>query len=138
MANWYGAARSNYVTISDMEGLKAAISPFELEIAESSHGSYDPVKFCLLAGEEGWPIWSPDGGIEFDFKTHVMPFVIEGEVLVIMEAGAEKKRYVTGYAGAYVRHGDTVRATFLSLNDIYAQAATAFGIGQDKITFAEY
>ena len=29
MADWYGSARSNYVRIKDMEGLKKALAPFE-------------------------------------------------------------------------------------------------------------
>lgn len=139
MADWYGAARSNYVRIKDMEGLKASLEPFEIEI---SHGSDENEgKICLLgssADNGGMPsyIWEDgtDEMIEFSFAEHVCPFMEDGEILVVMESGAEKLRYITGYASAYNAKGDAVH---VSLSDIYTKAAEFFNIKEDDISRCE-
>lgn len=130
MADWIGTARSNYVKIADLEGLQAALVNFGIEIGK--HDEHDT--YCLLAvgdGDGGWPSFSydeDDNEIEFSFESLVMPFVAEGEVLVVMEAGAERLRYVSGHASAYIRRGDQVSSTSLSLNDIYDKACREFGV----------
>ena len=139
MANWYGASRSNYVRISDIEGLKASLSRTDIQIHQSTN---NPGFYCLLYGDNSngdWPSFIYDEAfdeIEFDFETFVMPFVKEGECLVIMTSGAEKLRYITGHASAYVRHSGEVISTHLSLNDIYRQAQEELGC--EDITEACY
>lgn len=139
MANWYGAARSNKFTVVDMDGFKTALAPFgDIEISECDG------KVCLLVigGDYGgWPLVvfdDQDEEIEFDPTVHIMPYVKEGEVVVLMEAGAEKLRYITGNAQAYVRIGDKVKTEYLDLNHIYHNAADKFGIAVESIDVAEY
>lgn len=137
MANWYGAARSNYVQISDMEGLKASLKPFPISIEEKGG------LFCLLSEDPdsgGWPssaYLDDDYENEFSFEEHVMPYVKEGEVLIVMEAGHEKMRYITGYAEAYIRKPTGIESVSISLADIYALAKNTFGITA-PISKAEY
>jgi transcriptional antiterminator Rof (Rho-off) len=56
---------------------------------------------------------------EFDFALLLAAHLADGEVAVAMEAGAEKLRYVNGFAFAVNAAGD-VRS--VSLDDIYALA----------------
>ena len=99
-----------------------------MDISERADGK---VVFLGVDPDSGsFPSWAQDeegNDLEFDWETCVMPFVAEGEVLVTMEAGAEKLRYIVGVAAAFVRVGTEVMSTALSLNDIYAQAVDEFG-----------
>jgi hypothetical protein len=137
MANWYGAARSNYIKIKDINGLEEALEPFDINISKDRDGEF----VCLLSGDSSdgaWPSYSEDdegNELEFNFITHVVPYMAPDQVLIVMEAGAEKLRYITGYAEAY--HSDG-RMVGLSLHDIYALAEKEFGVAHSYISPAEY
>lgn len=79
-----------------------------------------------------------EGEYEFSWEEHIMPMIAEGEVFVIMEAGSEKIRYVTGYAQAYVRQGSSVRCVTVSLDDIYQKASSEFKVDMAKIQTSTY
>jgi hypothetical protein len=101
------------------------------------------VMFMDEDGLDGhWPSFSHDGTDMFSWEEHVMPFIKEGEVLVVMQSGAEKHRYVTGCAEAYVRKGKRVRSVFVTLDDIYEKAAKKFKLPfrptAESINRAEY
>lgn len=150
MSNYYGTARSNYVKVKDMEGLKTSIEPWDISMHSTAA---DPNTVCFLDTHPdggGWPNWlmfykaglDEDGNeceveddVEFDVQKIIMPFLQPGEVLVMMEAGAEKYRYVSGHASAHHTDG---RSTWLNLSSIYAQAAKEFGVDKAMITQAIY
>ena len=138
MANYYAAARSNYVHIDDMAGLIQALSPFsDLRITEDTP---DSGLYCILCDDGGWPGYGADDDgkeIEFDPIEHIMPYVREGEVFVIQEVGQEKLRYLIGIASAYIRRGDTVESTHVDIDDIYVKARDTFGV-TNHITQACY
>lgn len=133
MANWTGAARSNYVHITDMGGLLKSLESLPISIHSGKDGT------CCFSSEEldsgGWPsfyIDADDSGedheTEFTFETHIMPYVQEGDVLVAMEVGNEKLRYLTGFATAFCRRGSEVETVSVNLDDIYTKANSAFGV----------
>lgn len=133
MANYYAAARSNYVRISDREGLEASIGLFGgLETTDDEFG-----RFAILC-EEGWPGFSLEDEVEFDPVKHIMPYVCEGEVFVIMETGHEKLRYLVGFATAYCRADDEVLQWGINLSDIYSAAAREFGVSVETISPVQY
>lgn len=78
--------------------------------------------------------------IEFDWGTLIMPMVEAGEVLVVQTIGAEKLRYLTGRADAFVRNEDgVVRHVGVSISDIYKTAHKAFGLDEARqISLCEY
>ena len=139
MANYIGFARTNYVRIRDVEGLKADLRPFledgQLRIAEEEDG-----RIAILDKMgHGWPVLSeydesPEG-VQFDPREQVCPHLEEGEVLVMMEAGREADRYAYGHAVAYSWEGEFVT---VNLDDIYQRASAAFGVGVDEISRAAY
>lgn len=150
MANWQGAARSNYVTIIDMGGLTKTLALFSGITVSAGEGGNEG-KHCLLATDTEYGDWpssayspqadDPDGDeVEIDFNAaeHIMPFVAEGEVLVIMEAGAENLRYITGCASAFVRRVAGVEEVSIDLRDIYSIAADKLGVKQSDISHANY
>ena len=135
MANWYGAARSNYVKVKDIEALKKTLEPWPISVCEENG------RVCLLSEEEvcgGWPDIGYDGNeieVLFSFENYVCPHLVEGEILVTKEAGAEKLRYITGRAVAYNCDGDSV---VVDLDDIYSVAAEKFDVEFSSITKASY
>lgn len=135
MASWSGAARSNWVRVADLEGLKKSLDNWSISVQEDGDGR---VAFFSTVG--GWPSFSEDetgDEIEFTFSEVVMPYIAEGEVLVVMEAGYERLRYLTGVAAAFVRRGDTVENKVVELFDIYEKAASAFAVPVAQINRAE-
>lgn len=140
MANWYGTARSNHVKIKDMAGLKTALEPFEIHIHTAIAGAHKGmICFWSEDGDSGaWPgsiLDEDEAEVEFDPAVHICPFMEDDQILVMMEAGAEKLRYITGWATAYTADG---RDTTISLGRIYQQAADEFGVPRESITPAEY
>lgn len=142
MANWYGAARSNYVKIKDMDGLKAALEPFPIKLYITLSGE-DEGKVCFMSDEQdsgGWPSFgyledAEDEEIEFDPAVQICPFMEDDQILVMMVTGAEKLRYLTGHADAYNSKGEWCA---VNINDIYKKAAEQFGVDVASITACEY
>jgi hypothetical protein len=132
MANWYGSARTNYVRIKDRDGLDEALAPFSLQV-------WDKEGAVAFGGEDefgGFPSISLDSEgneVQFDPETHICPYMEPNQVLIVMEVGAEKLRYLTGWATAYSSEGKSVH---VSIGDIYDKAEAAFP--NHSITEAEY
>ena len=76
-----------------------------------------------------------DEQIECDFFKELKGHLKKGEVAIYMEAGAEKHRYVTGYAIAVSPEFPDVG---VNLMEIYELAAEKFGKFEKEITKAEY
>lgn len=135
MANWYRQSRTNYVRVKDLEGLKESVAPFGLEVSTKDD---DESRVCLLPDDSrddcGWRSLSDDD-VEFDPTVHVMPFLEDGEILVIQEIGHEKLRRLTGWATAWSKDGFLAQ---VSINDIYGLAAAAACVDEDTITEATY
>lgn len=133
MANYYASARSNYFRVNDPEGLQESL-PDGVELHTSS---IEPDLVCMLVtcpDQGGWPTWvidEDDNDVEFDYANALAPFLLDDEVVIMMEAGAEKLRYISGYARAFNNKGEEV---VISLNDIYAKASS---LGAN-VTPAEY
>ncbi|MBB5546509.1 hypothetical protein A8H39_00210 [Paraburkholderia fungorum] len=138
MANWNGTARTNYVLPVNVEALEKVAKRFDLRVIHQG----ERIGFVTETDDGGWPSNVYDDeledDVEFDISTMLMPHIKEGEVLVLMEAGSEKSRYVSGYAQAHVRNGDVCRMVSISLSDIFAKAATEFSVDVNSITDATY
>jgi hypothetical protein len=133
MANWYGHARTNYFRVKDQEAFAQwAKSRGNLEVIRDAEG-----RVGLLSDHEygGWPDFKYDEATdetqECDLFQDVAAHLQEGSVAVFMEVGAEKLRYLTGFALAVNSQGETVET---SLDGIY-ELAKSLG---DEVTEAEY
>lgn len=145
--SWNGAARSNYVQIADMDGLMKALEPFsDITIESGDRGEGNC--FLVQTDDGGWPSWGeveradpedPENTIleeiEFDPAVHIMPFLVPDQVLITMQSGHDKLRYIDGSAAAY--HTDGRKVSF-GLFEIYEKAAKEFGIPQERISACEY
>lgn len=130
MANYCATARTNYVKVTDRDKLTAALAQLDLDIVDK-----DGRVAVLETSGEGWPSLAYDEkldeNVEIDVACLIAEHLAEGEVLVLIEAGAEKLRYVSGHAIAINNRGE--RRT-VSLADIYK---TAGELG-DTVTEATY
>ncbi|WP_353645731.1 hypothetical protein [Mesorhizobium sp. WSM2239] len=136
MANWYGTCRSNYVHVKNPTAFANWIDQFEAKLIEKDgrFGFYSENEYGDLP-----TLWEhPETFEELDEPMSILDKIhehlVENEVLVVMEAGAEKVRYVSGWALAIHSSGERVE---LHLHDIYKLAQDEFG-GDAQITEATY
>lgn len=142
MANYYGVFRSNRFRVRDPKAFLAwADTIYALELHHEADGRY-----LLLQSE-----WSDGAGLpstrevgdddeDLDFITELAGHVAPGAVAVVIEAGSEKLRYLTGLAWA-IRGGDRPEdadVERIGLDDIYEIAADAWSIDIASIDQATY
>jgi hypothetical protein len=134
MADWYGNARSNYFGVKDKEKFKELCNRWDIQPIENQKGQ---VGFMGNDCNGALPSYLEEdeaGEIvkEFDdFVQELSTNLLKDEVAVMIETGAEKLRYITGYALAVNSKGKT---EWLDLNEIYSKAEK---LGKN-ITRAEY
>lgn len=142
MSNWSGTARSNYFRVRDeieflrwVDGLPGVTASRHRE--DGGRGEKDE-RFCLLEeGGEGWPSCHHDEGTgdvrDMDIVDELWAHLAEGEVAGLQESGAEKLRYVTGYAVAVNSRGEILK---VDIDDIYERVREAGW--DDDVTHAAY
>lgn len=133
MANYYCSCRSNYFKVKDVEAFKKHMDCFSVNVHEKEG------QFCILGNDAdggGWPTYSYDEATEnndeVDFFKEVAEHLTDDSIAVFIEAGAEKLRYIVGYAVAVNSKGEE---EFVSLNDIYEAAEKRFGIKPTEATY---
>ena len=136
MANYYGTTRTNYFRVKDADAFNKWIEQFSgIEIIKKD-GTVG------LLFDDGmptirWETEDADGNeqndveVEIDFMDELAEHLADDEVAVLQEAGAEKMRYINGYAIAINNKKETKQ---INLDDIYALAKE---LGSN-ITKAEY
>ena len=135
MATYYETARTNTFLVKDIEAFKTRLELFTaLEVVTSEHEGKTYV--CLLnSNENGFPFDVYDDilgeYIEIDWEGIFSEHLQDDSVAIIMGAGAEKLRYIHGYAVAFNNKGETRQ---IHLVDIYKIAEE---LGKD-VKKAEY
>jgi len=125
MANYYASARTNYFAVTDLEAFKADIESKTSSVQVVSQEKDGLTLVGLLGSDDdggGFPFeYEDEDGeyVELDWAEIFKAHLEEGWVAIIMESGAEKLRYIAGYAVAYNSKGETVS---LNLDDIYDKA----------------
>jgi hypothetical protein len=123
-------ARSNRFKVADADNFTAWVDDLELEAQKNDDGT-----FTLFAEEGFWPSLRDDelgDPQDVDFVAELAAHLAEGEVAVLMQAGAEGLRYILGTALAI--HSDG-RLLTLELDDIYGRVKETWGV---EPTPAEY
>ena len=138
MANFYGTARTNYFEVKDLEAFETAMGRLpDLEIIYNN----GLVGLMVDYGDSGcFPSYTYDeeneefSEQEIDIAEYVAAHLADGAVAIFIQAGAEKLRYVSGYAEAI---NSKYQRKFVSLDDIYDLAA-GLTTSAKAITRAEY
>lgn len=123
----------------DVDALEKAVGPM-VTITRGPDG------FAILEPKEGatddgdFPSFIEDeDGNEVDLWDVVVEHLAPDSVLVVQSIGADKLRYLSGNATAFVRRADgTVEAARIGIDDIYAKAAEQFSISVECIGVAQY
>lgn len=137
MANYYASARTNYFAVTDLEAFKADLESKTSSVEVVSKEEDGLTLVALLGSDDdgaGFPFeYEDEDGeyVELDWAEIFKAHLEDGWVAIIMESGAEKLRYIAGYAVAYNSKGETVD---INLDQIYEKAKS---IGT-HITHATY
>jgi hypothetical protein len=121
MANYYESSRSNYFFVKDIEAFEAELKGSGLEI--STKKIDDLTQVCLLASEEnGFPFekYDPDtfDSEELDWSDIFKRHLVDNQVAIIMGAGAEKLRYISGWAMAFNNKGESKSINLDAIYDL--------------------
>ena len=131
MANWYGTSRSNYFNVKDEGAFREWAERRDLEIFTNLVGQL-AVAPSSMSEDGSWPSYDYDEDFEIDFQAELIEHLAEGQVAILMTIGAEKLRYLTGYAVALAWDG---RRISVDIADIYDKVETEFGVAPN---IAEY
>lgn len=141
MSTFYGSERSNGFRVKDPGRFKTwarsvGLSPvitedparnqFVLYPAGTSNDGYFP---SFLWNED------TDEQYELDMVAELSRHLLEGEVAILVRAGFDRGKYVSGSAQAITWDG---RTRILSLNDIYSIAVGELGADPTRLTRADY
>lgn len=145
MANWHGTLRTNYVHTKDKEAFKRWVESFSaLTFIENDGGKvgfyndvggYIPsMKLTDIVDETGEVVEQDWVEIEDDqFYRELCEHLTDEDMLIIMQSGAEKARYVSGLSLLVTSEGIQEE---IFLSDIYDVARAKY---PDRIlTVAEY
>lgn len=129
MANWYGTARSNKFKVVDVDAFTEELSDVNINI------DIDGDTVTLFGSDEsgGWPSWAYDceNAEEFDLPTVIQRHLQEDSCAVLMEVGAEKLRYVTGWSCAISKN----EVVYVNLDEIYKHAEEMMGAPVETATY---
>ena len=123
MANYYGAARTNYFTVRDANAFQAWADKRGFRVITDKDGEVG-----ILPGDASddgtlntWGEDSETGDFEkVDILGEIASHLVKGSVAILMESGAEKLRYIVGRAEAINSDG---KRREITLEQIYKQAA---------------
>lgn len=125
MANYTAAARSNYFRVKNQKAFRRWCKVFDLDILMPDEDGPEPFFAITPSSDTGsWPGFHPDTDEEFDIHHALAPHLDPRDIAILMHAGHEKLRYITGFATAVHADGRTVS---ISLRDIYDRAREEFG-----------
>jgi len=131
MANWYGTARSNKFRVVDVDAFTEELENVNIDIDIEG----DTV---TLFGEDdsgGWPSMAYDeeagDDYEVDLPAIIQRHLQEDSCAVLMEVGAEKLRYVTGWSCAISKN----EIVYVNLDEIYQHAEEMMGAPVETATY---
>jgi hypothetical protein len=104
MANYYGAARSNYFLLKDPDAFIEAVDDIQGLEYQRSRVLEEPYYMVYSSWPNGWPSLHIDNNGDeigdFDVLEFLSDHLADGEVAIIQEVGHEKLRYLFGQAMA--------------------------------------
>lgn len=127
MANYCGTGRSNYFKVKNTDKFLKWSKTFDgIEIRPSGRKN----EFCVFGNEESGDFPGDPDEFILDIAQHLS----KDSVAIFISAGAEKLRYISGWALAINSKGETKE---IALDHIYDWAKT-LTTKPEKITRAEY
>ena len=132
MANWYGTARSNRFKVVDVDAFTEELSDASIDI------NIDGDTVTLFGDDDdtgGWPTTAYDeesgDDYEIDLPSIIQRHIQEDSCAILMEVGAEKLRYVTGWSCAISKK----EVVYVNLDEIYRHAEEMMDAPVDTATY---
>lgn len=156
MAEYVSTDRTNYFRVRDIDAFKADLANHGISHRDWNDHHYAdvildessdnlPQGAIALFAEDGWPSFDPQIADELqleEFETEyegiedlIAAHLVPTDVAIVMGAGAEKQRYIDGYAIAVNATGQTREIT---LSSIYSLAEEIKPEDGAPITLAQY
>ena len=137
MADFYATSRSNYVLVKDVTAAIAALKDFDNQI----HRHPKNANAIMLAGCDANGTFSStryEGLVEtyLDLAEWASTHLVEGQVLVLVSAGAAKLRYVSAWAEAYTWKGEVITVDLLT--SLFSRIQSELGIAPYKVADPSY
>ena len=122
MANYYENARTNYFTVKD----EAKFNEFLCSLSGlDSYKDKEGRHAIFFDYESGVPFSKYNEETkdydDVDFLAELSQHLADGSIAIVMGAGAEKLRYITGYAEAINSKGERVSINIDSIYDLAKQ-----------------
>jgi hypothetical protein len=123
MANYYGKARSNYFAVKDEQSFREDIAKCNVHLLERTTEDGQILFGMMDNDDDGYPMdtwmaWSADDDTdepEMTWGEFFQKHLADGWVVILMEIGSEKHRFLTGTASAFNNKGEE---RFIDLSDI--------------------
>lgn len=137
MADFLATSRSNYVLVKDVQAAIDSLKPYDIPI----HRHPKNANAIMLTGCDGdgtFSIVSYEELVEtyLDLPEWAATHLVEGQVLILISAGAEKLRYVTAWAEAYTWKGEQVSVDLLVT--LFSKLESKFGIDPKSVADPSY
>lgn len=137
MADFFATSRSNYVLVKDVTAAIEALKDFDIPI----HRHPKNANAIMLAGCDADGTFSStayEGLVEtyLDLAEWASTHLVEGQVLVLVSAGAEKLRYVSAWAEAYTWDGEVVTVDLLT--SLFSRLQSDLGIPPSEVADPSY
>ena len=137
MADFFATSRSNFVLVKDVTAAIEALKDFDIPI----HRHPKNANAIMLAGCDGDGTFSStryDDLVEtyLDLPEWAATHLVEGQVLILVSAGAEKLRYVTAWAEAYTWKGEQVSVDLLVT--LFSKLESKLGIDPKSVADPSY
>lgn len=127
MANYYSAGRTNHFRVKDEDKFRSALNEITrgssdmIDVYEGTLERNNGTYFCLLF-PEGIPsyFYDEEEGTEseVDMEDFIAEHLADGCVCTMMETGAEKLRYVSGWAVTFNNKGERRVISLETINDL--------------------
>ena len=137
MADFLATSRSNFVLVKDAQAAIEALKPYDIPI----HRHPTNKNAIMLAGCDGDGTFSStryEGLVEtyLDLAEWASTHLVEGQVLVLVSAGAEKLRYISAWAEAYTWKGEVVTVDLLT--SLFSRLQKELGIAPSEVADPSY
>jgi len=121
MANYYESARSNYFFVKDVDAFKAELDGSGLGIESRKVGELTQVgMFASVDNGFPWEKYDQEtyDSTELDWADIFKRHLVDNQVAIIMGAGAEKLRYISGWAMAFNNKGESKSINLDAIYDL--------------------
>ena len=124
MANYYGVTRTNYFAVKNEEEFRKDLANLPVELIEAKEEGKKVFGFLDADSNGGGDIdtiWNEETeeSEEVDWQAFFQKHLADDWVAIIVSSGAEKHRYINGYAVAYNNKGES---RSVGVEDIYKLA----------------